>query len=140
MRETGYASFMLVSFVFSVPDGGTSSLPASLRGLFYKKAAVPQGPSGTYYGGGVVINHGRASVPTPRLPQSVSSGRSLAAPLSFAPTWTRLFLADTFLFFFFFLRLFLSRRRDRLRMTSAGERQTFIVLLSFFFVINELLP
>lgn len=69
-----------------------------LRGLFYKKVPVPWGPSGTYYGSLVVINHGRVSIWTQCLPR-VSNSHSLTVsstvaflsvcPLfSVAPTWT----------------------------------------------------
>lgn len=69
-----------------------------LRGLFYKKVPVSWGPSGTYYGSLVVINHGRVSISTQCLPR-VSNSHSLTVsstvaflsicPLfSVAPTWT----------------------------------------------------
>lgn len=92
-----------------------------LRGLFYKKVPVSWGPSGTYYGSLVVINHGRVSISTQCLPQ-VSNSHSLTVsstvaflsicPLfSVAPTWTLwnwsfscwhvcfLFVCFSFLFF-----------------------------------------
>lgn len=69
-----------------------------LQGLFYKKVPVSWGPSGTYYGSLVVINHGRVSISTQCLLR-VSNSHSLTVsstvaflsicPLfSVAPTWT----------------------------------------------------
>lgn len=55
---------------------GTSSFSPSLLGPFYKKVAASSDPSGAYYSSLVVINHGRVSIPTQRLPR-VSSGHSL---------------------------------------------------------------
>lgn len=69
-----------------------------LRGLFYKKVPVSPGPSGTYYGSLVVINHRRVSISTQCLPR-VSNSHSLTVSstvaflsicplLSVASTWT----------------------------------------------------
>lgn len=68
-------------------------------GLFYKKVPVSARPSGTYYSSLVVINHGRVSISTQRLPRvSNSHSLTLSSAISFLSicpllssslTWTR---------------------------------------------------
>lgn len=78
--------------------GSSSFSSFNLQGLFYKKEPVSPGPSGTYYGSLVVINHRRVSTSTQCLPR-VSNSHSLTVSsavaflsicplLPVAPTWT----------------------------------------------------